>query len=316
MGEARAGERVDQYQLTELLARSGMASIWRAVDTETGATVALKIPHPQYEGDVVFSQRFQREEEVGQRLDHPHIVKVLRPQKKSQPYLAMEFVEGRSLRALMQEQRPFPTEQALDLAGQVCDALAYMHGQGIVHRDIKPENILVDASGRAKILDFGIALDESARRLTWTGLSNTIGTPDYMAPEQIGGRRGDERTDVYAVGTLLYELLTGELPWSAANPNALLRSKANEEPRPPSYHLPTIDPNLETIILRAIARAPRDRYPNAQAMLADLRNPAAVQPLERPPAARPRVARRLAMPLLVLVILAGLAALVVLASRR
>ena len=111
-----------------------------------------------------------------------------------------------------------------------------------MHRDIKPENILLTADGKVKILDFGIALDESKRRLTWTGLSATLGTPDYMAPEQIGGRRGDARTDVYAVGTLLYEMLTKNLPFNSTNATALLRAKANEDPRPPSYYEPKLDP--------------------------------------------------------------------------
>ncbi len=231
MREVTAGDRVDQYQLTDVLARSGMASIFKATDTLSGETVALKVPHPQYESDVVFFERFRREEQIGQRVDHPAIARVLKPRDKSRMYMAMEYVDGRSLRAIMGESGPLPAERALAIAREVTDALAYLHARGIVHRDIKPENILVTPSGGIKMLDFGIALDESARRLTWAGLSNAIGTPDYMAPEQIGGRRGDARTDVYAVGTLLYEMLTGHLPFSSENPHALLRAKANEDPK-------------------------------------------------------------------------------------
>ena len=141
-----------------------------------------------------------------------------------------------------------------------------------------------------KILDFGIALDESKRRLTWTGLSATLGTPDYMAPEQIGGRRGDARTDVYAVGTMLYEMLTKNLPFSSSNANALLRAKANEDPKPPSYFVPNLDAALEAIILKAIQRAPRDRFETAAALLAELRDPPSA--LRRAPdAPRPPPAR-------------------------
>ena len=275
MRDLVVGDRLDQYELTELLARSGMASIFKALDRESGAPVALKVPHVQYESDVVFSERFRREEEVGQRLHHPNVVQVLTPREKSRMYMAMEYVPGKSLRAIVGK-HPLPREQALDIALQLCDALAYLHEQGVVHRDIKPENVLVTADGRIKILDFGIALFASERRLTWMGLSNTIGTPDYMAPEQIRGRRGDPRTDIYAVGTLLFEMLTGHLPWDSGNPRALLRAKTGEDPRPPSCYVPGFDPALEAVILKAIQRDPRDRYASARQLLEDLRAPATV----------------------------------------
>jgi serine/threonine-protein kinase len=290
MREITAGEKLDQYQLSDVLARSGMASIFKATDTETGATVALKVPHVQFESDVVFFERFRREEEIGQKVDHPNIVKVLKPREKSRMYMAMEFVEGRSLRAIMGEARVLPTERALEIARQVAEALAYLHEKGVVHRDIKPENILITADGSIKLLDFGIALDESARRLTWAGLSTTLGTPDYMAPEQVGGRRGDARTDVYSVGMLLYEMLTGNVPFSAANPHALMRAKTHEDPKSPSYHLPTIDPALEVLIMRALARDPRDRFETAAELLEALRDPAAAA--ARDPEARRARARR------------------------
>jgi serine/threonine-protein kinase len=321
MHEVAAGETIDQYKLTELLARSGMASIFKAVDTTTNQIVALKIPHPHLESDVVFFERFRREEKVGQRLDHPYLVKVLVPSGKSRMYMAMEYIDGRSLRAVLQAERSVPPRRALQIAQQVTEALVYLHSQGIVHRDIKPENILLVGDDGIKIIDFGIALDESARRLTWAGLSSTLGTPDYMAPEQIGGRRGDARTDVYAVGTLLYEMLTGNLPYANTNPHALMRAKTNEEPRPPSYHLPSIDPAVEAIILRAIARSPRDRYQTAAELLADLRDPAAAA--LRPPDASGAVnrgarrgARRWLFPTAVALALAGLFSLVYLSRPR
>jgi eukaryotic-like serine/threonine-protein kinase len=319
MREPVAGERLDQYQLDELLARSGMASIFRATDTETGQTVALKIPHPQLESDVVFFERFKREEQMGQRLNHPAVVKVLTPRAKSRMYIAMEYVDGRSLRSITQTEAPLPRERALDIARQITEAVGYLHQQRVVHRDIKPENILLTADGKVKILDFGIALDESKRRLTWTGLSATLGTPDYMAPEQIGGRRGDARTDVYAVGTILYEMLTKNLPFNSTNATALLRAKANEDPRPPSYYQPRIDPALEAIAMRSIQRAPRDRYDSAEALLADLRDPQAA--LQRVPEARrprpsTRALRRAGKAALVLGVLGGLGALIYLSNRH
>ena len=292
MRDPMVGDALDQYRLTELLARSGMASIFKAVDTASGEVVALKIPHLQFESDVVFSERFRREDEVGQRLVHPNVVRVLRPREKSRMYLAMEFIEGRSLRAMLDGRHPLATDQALEYARQVCDALTYLHGQGVVHRDVKPENLLVTPSGQVKLIDFGIALFEAERRLTWMGLSNAVGTPDYMAPEQIRGRRGDPRTDVFAVGMLLYEMLTAHLPWDGPSARALLRAKTSEEARPPAYHVPGFDPHLEAIILRAIERDPRQRQPSARALLAELRDPAAVAPRDPTLARRNRAARR------------------------
>jgi eukaryotic-like serine/threonine-protein kinase len=319
MREAAVGDKVDQYELRELLARSGMASIFQAVDTASGQTVALKIPHPHLEGDVVFYERFRREEAIGQRLQHPSIVKVLTPRDKSRPYMVMEYIEGRSLRAVMRDGKPFPPERALELARLVTEALVYMHANGIVHRDIKPENILLVGEHGIKILDFGIAMDESARRLTWAGLSSTIGTPDYMAPEQVGGRRGDARTDVYAVGTLLYEMLTANLPFAATNPHALMRAKTGDDPRPVSYYVPGIDPALEAVIMRALARSPRERQETAAALLEDLRDPAAAA-ARAPEAAqgsgRAVALRRVAFRGAVVALVLGLAAMVWLSRPR
>src|SRR5215471_9225314 len=212
MAELMVGDRLDQFELTELLGHSGMAAIFKAKDAETGATVALKIPHLHFESDVVFFERFRREQEIGQRLDHPGIVKILPRRKSARQYLAMEFVEGTSLRALLDKEHHLPPERALDLARQLTEVIIYLHAKGVVHRDLKPENVLVLSDGKIKLLDFGIALDQAGRRLTWFGLSATLGTPDYMAPEQARGRRGDVRTDVYALGTILYEMLTGSVP--------------------------------------------------------------------------------------------------------
>src|SRR5579863_9040304 len=288
MREVNVGEKLDQYELTELIARSGMASIFKARDLISGETVAIKVPYLQFESDVVFYRRFEREEEVGKRLNHPNIIRVLTPKRKSRMYIAMEYVDGVSLRALMRDKQPLETEKALDFARQICSALVYMHGQRVVHRDLKPENILITAAGRMKIMDFGIALDESARRLTWSGLSSTIGTPDYMAPEQVSGRRGDARTDIYALGTMLYEMLTGAMPYSGENVYNVMRAKTSEDPRPPTHYRPDLDPHLEEIILHAIERTPRDRYASAQEVLDDLRDPSRVVPKGRAKHLHPR----------------------------
>jgi eukaryotic-like serine/threonine-protein kinase len=286
--EVSVGEHLDQYQVTELIARSGMASIFKAIDTETGQTVALKIPYSQFESDVVFYDRFRREEAIGQRLNHPNIIRVYKPRKKRRMYIAMEYVEGQSLRALMREQGPLPPAKGLGYARALCEALVYMHGEGVVHRDLKPENLLIDEQDQIKIMDFGIALDETARRLTWAGLSSTIGTPDYMAPEQVSGRRGDARTDIYAVGMILYEMLTGHLPFSGSNVYAVMKAKTAEDPTPPSDWIPGLDPALQEIVLHAIERLPRNRYESAKAMLADLNEPSRVRVSGRAARLHPR----------------------------
>ena len=291
MRDIDVGEKLDQYELLELIARSGMASIFKGRDSLTGEIVAVKVPYMQFESDVIFYARFQREEAIGQRLDHPNIVKVLTPVTKSRMYLAMEYVEGTSLRDIITNKAPVETDQTLDVARQICSAIVYLHGQGVVHRDLKPENILVNAAGQVKIMDFGIALDESARRLTWSGLSSTVGTPDYMAPEQVHGRRGDARIDIYSLGIIIYEMLTAALPYVASSPYEVMRAKTHEDPHPPSFYRPDIDPHLEEIVLHAIAREPRDRYQTAAQMLADLKDPPKVEVTGRVAHMRPQTSK-------------------------
>jgi len=288
MGDLAPGETVDQYQVLDVIARSGMATIFRARDLENGHTVALKVPHLQYASDMVFHERFKREEEIGQRLDHPAVIKVFQPREKSRLYLAMEYVDGELLRDRLRRERRLPSETAVALAIAIADALAYLHDHGVVHRDLKPENIMVTADGRVKLVDFGIALDTTLRKMTWAGLSQTVGTPDYMAPEQVKGKRGDARSDLYALGVILYELLPGETPFQGDNVYAAMRAKLQDDPTPPRRLRPDISPALEEIILHALERDPRDRPESALELREALAHPDSVVLTGRASRQRPK----------------------------
>ena len=180
-----------RYQIIDQISKSGMASIYRAIDTQTGKAVALKVPYMQFESDPGFHSRFQREEEIGQRLRHPHIIHIEAPEglEKSRPYLVMEYLQGQTLGALMKSVKPLPEEDALKIASRICDALQYLHDNDVVHRDLKPDNIMICDDGSIRIMDFGIAKVEGARRLTFGKFQPAMGTPDYMSPEQVKGAR-------------------------------------------------------------------------------------------------------------------------------
>jgi serine/threonine-protein kinase len=263
------GSQIDFYRIEAPVARSGMASIFRAVDLRDNRVVALKIPHPDMEADPILFDRFQREAAIGEKLFHPKVMRVYGGEDRSRIYMVMEWCEGRLLRQIMSEGR-IPQDRALRIAVAVLDALDYIHANGVVHRDLKPENIMVDADDNIKLIDFGIAGDSAARRLTYANFTATLGTPDYISPEQVKGKRGDGRSDIYALGVILYEMLTGKTPFTGPSPLAAMNDRLLNHPMPPRVANPDISPQLQEVLYRALERDPRNRYAKARDFAHDL----------------------------------------------
>ena len=272
--EVEVGQVLDnRFRITDLVSRSGMASIFKAQDLQSGEIVAIKVPFMQFESDPAFFSRFQREESIGKTLRHPFILRILAVEEKSRPYIVMEFLQGQTLRQVLRSVERMPVADALTIASRVCEALEYLHSQNVIHRDLKPENIMLCDDGSIRLMDFGIAKAAGLRRLTFSGFSASLGTPDYMAPEQVKGKRGDARTDIYSLGILLYEMVTGALPFEGTNPYAIMHARLAGDPVAPRKWNPELSPQVEEIILHALERQPYDRYPSAAAMKVEVDAP-------------------------------------------
>jgi serine/threonine-protein kinase len=263
------GSQIDSYRIEAPVARSGMASIFRAIDVRDNRQVALKIPHPDMEADPILFDRFQREAGIGEKLCHPKVMRVYGGEQRSRIYMVMEWCEGRLLRQILDEGR-MPEDRVIRIAVAVLDALEYIHANGVVHRDLKPENIMVDAADNIKLIDFGIASDSAARRLTYANFTATLGTPNYISPEQVKGKRGDCRSDVYSVGVILYEMLTGRQPFSGSSPLAVMNDRLLNHPIPPTIANSSISPQLQEVLYRALERDPKNRYAKAHDFQWDL----------------------------------------------
>jgi serine/threonine protein kinase len=268
------GDQFDRYQIRASMAQGGMGSLYRAVDMTTGQEVAIKITDPTMIGDPAQYERFQRELEVMKTLRHPAIQHGLASaQFNRTPFLVTELVDGQSTRQWVQEHVPLPPNEAVRLIGKFADAIAFCHEHNVIHRDLKPENILITAGGEPVIIDFGLALTKNAHRITYSNLSNVAGTPEYMPPEQVDGQRGDQRTDLYALGIMFYELLTGQPPFTGDSPLAIM-AQHTQAPIPRLDGVrPGISPQLATSVARCLQRNPDDRYPDLRAFIAALDHP-------------------------------------------
>jgi serine/threonine-protein kinase len=280
--ELRIGSVLDdRFKITDLIQKGGMGSVYEAIDQTTGEVVAIKVPLMRFESDPAFFFRFEREEEVGASLQHPSILRIIPVANKSRPYIAMERLEGDLLSDQLHKDRPLPIPKAIEITLRIADALVYMHEKKVTHRDLKPSNIMMCHDGSIRILDLGLAKSDDRRQITVPRLSGSMGTPDFMAPEQVKGTSAGGLTDLYSLGAILYVMVTGRLPFSGSDPFAVMHSRVVGDPAAPRTINPSISPALEEIILHAMARRPEERYASILEMKRDLQAPETVTPTGR-----------------------------------
>ncbi len=269
-----SGDQVDHFLIIRPLGRGGEAAVFQGQDLRTGRPVVLKFFEAAQLGEIAAYERFRREVTIGQILRHPGIPAVLEVHEEAKPpYIALEYMEGQTLRTIMNETPRLPVPRALEIIVNLAEVVAFCHRQRVSHRDLKPENVLVDADGSVRIIDFGIALLEGAPRVTWRGFSGLVGTPEYMAPEQIRGERGGPQTDVYALGLILYELLAGHPPYRSPNPLSTMYQHLNLDPQPLRAVRDDVPPFLAAIVAKAIRRRKEERFADAGELADALRHP-------------------------------------------
>ncbi|MBX5474385.1 MAG: Stk1 family PASTA domain-containing Ser/Thr kinase, partial [Thermoleophilia bacterium] len=257
-----------RYRIVRKLGAGGMANVYLAEDQELGRRVAIKILNDRHANDDQFVERFRREAKNAAALSHPNIVSIYdRGEAEGTYYIAMEYLDGRSLKELIVSRGPAPVHVAVEYARQILSALRFAHRHGIVHRDIKPHNVLVDAEGRVKVTDFGIARAGTSQM---TEAGSIVGTAQYLSPEQARGADVDQRSDLYSLGVVLYELLTGEPPFEGDTPVEIAMKHLSTVPEPPSARRPDIPRELDWVVMRALAKDPDGRYQSAEEMDADL----------------------------------------------
>ncbi|HEY2958570.1 MAG TPA: Stk1 family PASTA domain-containing Ser/Thr kinase [Actinomycetota bacterium] len=268
----------DRYEVGRLLGAGGMAEVFEGRDRLLARRVAIKVLLAEFARDPAFLVRFKREAQAAASLSHPNIVAVYDTGvEQGTNFIVMEFVEGRTLRDLLRIGGPPPAERAAAIASDICDALAAAHARGIIHRDVKPGNMMLTADGVVKVMDFGIARATTSEPITQTAA--VVGTAQYISPEQVQGGQVDARSDLYSLGCVLYELLTGRPPFSGESPVAIAYRHVRDDPTPPRRVDPRVPAAFEAITLRAMAKDPADRYQTAVEMRADLERALAGQPV-------------------------------------
>src|ERR687888_500799 len=257
-----------RYRIVRKLGAGGMADVYLAEDQELARRVAIKLPTDRHAADGQFIERFRREAKNAAGLSHPNIVSIYdRGTAEGTYYIAMEYLDGRSLKELIVGRGPAPIKVAVEYTRQILGAIGFAHRHGIVHRDIKPHNVLVSPEGRLKVTDFGIAR-AGASQMTEVG--SIIGTAQYLSPEQARGSPVDQTSDLYSVGVVLYEMLTGQVPFTGDTPLEIAMKHLSEVPTPPSELRPEVPHDLDLVVLRALAKDPSERYQNAEEMDTDL----------------------------------------------
>jgi serine/threonine-protein kinase len=268
-----------RFLILEPIARGGMATVFKALDLENSSQpVAVKVPLPQYSSGLGTWSMFQREAEIGVELDHPYILRfVALAPNKHRSYVVTEYVAGTTLATRIGKGKRLAEGEALHIMSQLCDAVDYLHRQEIVHYDLKPGNVMLCGDGSIRLIDFGLAHVLVRSRFTLSASAPAIGTSDYVAPEQIGRQRGRRSVDVYALGSMLYEMLTGHPPFEGDDPFVVASARQIGDPRAPRELDPSISKEVEEIVLRALRRDPKERYPTVAALKADLDQPGKVQ---------------------------------------
>jgi len=272
------GSKFGHYQVTEIVAQSEAFVVFKATDSRDGRQVAIKVPQPHVANDPTFAEWFRREREIAERLDHPGIVKVILDPDAEENFLVMEWFEGKPLRAVLDKEKRLAPGRAVHIAAEICGALEYIHSLGTIHRDLRPENILIGAGDYIKLIDFGGAAKARARRLTITKVAQITGASGYVSPEELRGKQSDARSDIYALGLVLYEMLTGQKAFPQADPY----DRLTKYPVPPREIDPIISPQLQEVLYRAIERDPANRYAGAHEFAVDLSNLERVGVTERP----------------------------------
>ncbi len=267
-----------RFLLHEVIGRSMMATVYRATDTVlSGRVVAVKVPLLRVGSDPALVGRFEREERIGRRVRDPLLVEFIPVDgAKSRPYLVMEYLDGCTLAYILHRTRMLPEGDALRIASVIARALGSLHRLGFIHRDLKPGNVMICRDGRLCLMDFGLAIESDSRAGLFGTLVPIFGTPEYMAPEQVRNAANDERTDIYSLGVILYQMLTGRMPFPGDDPWASAHMRVSGDPEAPRAVNPSVSGQAEEIVLRAMRRDPDDRYPSAKAFETDLENPSGV----------------------------------------